>query len=153
MHFFEISPKSCSKIQNPNHVILSPDPSEIHRSAAGCTSGAVVGCFESCRLLSNTLSRSFAFSSSEEAAAERRRRKRQLRIELPLHALRRDPNTPRPPRDPNAPACRTPPLPSSALAFPFITACRPSSALESSKPLPPTSAQYCLLQRPNQYPL
>ncbi|GMH14362.1 hypothetical protein Nepgr_016203 [Nepenthes gracilis] len=47
--------------------------------------------------------RSFAFSSAEEAAAERRRRKRRLRIEPPLHALRRDPNAPRPPPDPNAP--------------------------------------------------
>ncbi|KAH7520981.1 hypothetical protein FEM48_Zijuj08G0203200 [Ziziphus jujuba var. spinosa] len=46
--------------------------------------------------------RSFAFSSAEEAAAERRRRKRRLRIEPPLHALRRDPHPP-PPRDPNAP--------------------------------------------------
>ncbi|KAF8016104.1 hypothetical protein BT93_H1590 [Corymbia citriodora subsp. variegata] len=46
--------------------------------------------------------RSFAFSSAEEAAAERRRRKRRLRIEPPLHALRRD-NYPPPPRDPNAP--------------------------------------------------
>lgn len=73
------------------------------RSAAGGTSGAVAGCFDSYRVVSNTLSRSFAFSSAEEAAAERRRRKRRLRIEPPLHALRRDPNTPRPPRDPNAP--------------------------------------------------
>ncbi|KAL1811772.1 hypothetical protein DCAR_0623900 [Daucus carota subsp. sativus] len=47
--------------------------------------------------------RTFAFSSAEEAAAERRRRKRRLRIEPPLHALRRDPNAPRPTRDPNAP--------------------------------------------------
>ncbi|GFZ09548.1 glutamine-rich protein 23 [Actinidia rufa] len=47
--------------------------------------------------------RSYAFSSAEEAAAERRRRKRRLRIEPPLHALRRDPNAPRPPPDPNAP--------------------------------------------------
>uniref|UniRef100_A0A5B7B499 Putative ACT11D09.4 n=1 Tax=Davidia involucrata TaxID=16924 RepID=A0A5B7B499_DAVIN len=47
--------------------------------------------------------RSFAFSSAEEAAAERRRRKRRLRIEPPLHALRRDPNAPRPPPNPNAP--------------------------------------------------
>ncbi|KAK4799736.1 hypothetical protein SAY86_025101 [Trapa natans] len=46
--------------------------------------------------------RTFAFSSAEEAAAERRRRKRQLRIQPPLHALRRD-NYPPPPRDPNAP--------------------------------------------------
>ncbi|PON79874.1 Pentatricopeptide repeat [Trema orientale] len=46
--------------------------------------------------------RSFAFSSAEEAAAERRRRKRRLRIEPPLHALRRDPHPPAP-RDPNAP--------------------------------------------------
>ncbi|XP_030494220.2 pentatricopeptide repeat-containing protein At1g10270 [Cannabis sativa] len=46
--------------------------------------------------------RSFAFSSAEEAAAERRRRKRRLRIEPPLHALRRDPHPPTP-RDPNAP--------------------------------------------------
>ncbi|KAG6507201.1 hypothetical protein ZIOFF_032542 [Zingiber officinale] len=51
----------------------------------------------------STPSRHFAFSSAEEAAAERRRRKRRLRIEPPLHALRRDPNAPRPPRDPNAP--------------------------------------------------
>ncbi|KAG0502999.1 hypothetical protein HPP92_003071 [Vanilla planifolia] len=50
-----------------------------------------------------SVSRPFAFSSAEEAAAERRRRKRRLRIEPPLHALRRDPNAPRPPRDPNAP--------------------------------------------------
>ncbi|KAI5010111.1 hypothetical protein ZWY2020_012248 [Hordeum vulgare] len=49
------------------------------------------------------LARHFAFSSAEEAAAERRRRKRRLRIEPPLHALRRDPSTPPPPRDPNAP--------------------------------------------------
>ncbi|KAI3675966.1 hypothetical protein L1987_85562 [Smallanthus sonchifolius] len=48
-------------------------------------------------------SRSFAFSSAEEAAAERRRRKRRLRIEPPLHALQRDPNAPRPRRDPNQP--------------------------------------------------
>ncbi|KAI4342225.1 hypothetical protein MLD38_026873 [Melastoma candidum] len=47
--------------------------------------------------------RTFAFSSAEEAAAERRRRKRRLRIEPPLHALRRDPSAPPPPRDPNAP--------------------------------------------------
>ncbi|XP_057977367.1 pentatricopeptide repeat-containing protein At1g10270 isoform X1 [Malania oleifera] len=47
--------------------------------------------------------RSYAFSSAEEAAAERRRRKRRLRIEPPLHALRRDPNAPRPRPDPNAP--------------------------------------------------
>ncbi|KAK9069644.1 hypothetical protein SSX86_011548 [Deinandra increscens subsp. villosa] len=47
--------------------------------------------------------RSFAFSSAEEAAAERRRRKRRLRIEPPLHALRTDPNAPRPRRDPNQP--------------------------------------------------
>ncbi|XP_043698294.1 pentatricopeptide repeat-containing protein At1g10270-like [Telopea speciosissima] len=47
--------------------------------------------------------RSFAFSSAEEAAAERRRRKRRLRIEPPLHALRRDPSSPRPRPDPNAP--------------------------------------------------
>ncbi|KAD3067400.1 hypothetical protein R6Q59_018534 [Mikania micrantha] len=47
--------------------------------------------------------RSFAFSSAEEAAAERRRRKRRLRIEPPLHALQRDPNAPRPRRDPNQP--------------------------------------------------
>uniref|UniRef100_A0A251UIU2 Pentatricopeptide repeat-containing protein n=1 Tax=Helianthus annuus TaxID=4232 RepID=A0A251UIU2_HELAN len=47
--------------------------------------------------------RSFAFSSAEEAAAERRRRKRRLRIEPPLHALQRDPNSPRPKRDPNQP--------------------------------------------------
>ncbi|KAK4793732.1 hypothetical protein SAY86_024167 [Trapa natans] len=46
--------------------------------------------------------RTFAFSSAEEAAAERRRRKRRLRIEPPLHALRRE-NYPPPPRDPNAP--------------------------------------------------
>lgn len=46
--------------------------------------------------------RTLAFSSAEEAAAERRRRKRRLRIEPPLHALRRDPNAPRPPPDPNA---------------------------------------------------
>ncbi|CBI29649.3 unnamed protein product, partial [Vitis vinifera] len=47
--------------------------------------------------------RTFAFSSAEEAAAERRRRKRRLRIEPPLHALRRDPSAPRPRPDPNAP--------------------------------------------------
>ncbi|XP_057251916.1 pentatricopeptide repeat-containing protein At1g10270 isoform X2 [Beta vulgaris subsp. vulgaris] len=46
--------------------------------------------------------RLLAFSSAEEAAAERRRRKRRLRIEPPLHALRRDPSSPRPPPDPNA---------------------------------------------------
>ncbi|XP_021734396.1 pentatricopeptide repeat-containing protein At1g10270-like [Chenopodium quinoa] len=46
--------------------------------------------------------RTLAFSSAEEAAAERRRRKRRLRVEPPLHALRRDPNAPRPPPDPNA---------------------------------------------------
>lgn len=50
-----------------------------------------------------TSTRSFAFSSAEEAAAERRRRKRRLRIEPPLHALRRDPSQPPPQRDPNAP--------------------------------------------------
>ncbi|KAL6184023.1 hypothetical protein ACLB2K_045430 [Fragaria x ananassa] len=49
-----------------------------------------------------TTSRSFAYSTAEEAAAERRRRKRRLRIEPPLHALRRDSGPP-PPRDPNAP--------------------------------------------------
>nr|XP_043622588.1 pentatricopeptide repeat-containing protein At1g10270 [Erigeron canadensis] len=47
--------------------------------------------------------RPFSFSSFEEAAAERRRRKRRLRIEPPLHALQRDPNAPRPRRDPNQP--------------------------------------------------
>ncbi|GAV77165.1 PPR domain-containing protein/PPR_1 domain-containing protein/PPR_2 domain-containing protein [Cephalotus follicularis] len=47
--------------------------------------------------------RTYAFSSAEEAAAERRRRKRRLRIEPPLHALRRDPSQPPPQRDPNAP--------------------------------------------------
>ncbi|XP_071725570.1 pentatricopeptide repeat-containing protein At1g10270-like [Rutidosis leptorrhynchoides] len=47
--------------------------------------------------------RSSAFSSAEEAAAERRRRKRRLRIEPPLHALQRDPNSPPPKRDPNQP--------------------------------------------------
>ncbi|ESQ35837.1 hypothetical protein EUTSA_v10006738mg [Eutrema salsugineum] len=47
--------------------------------------------------------RTMAFSSAEEAAAERRRRKRRLRIEPPLHALRRDPSAPPPRRDPNAP--------------------------------------------------
>ncbi|KAF8111019.1 hypothetical protein N665_0076s0024 [Sinapis alba] len=47
--------------------------------------------------------RTMAFSSAEEAAAERRRRKRRLRIEPPLHALRRDPSSPPPKRDPNAP--------------------------------------------------
>ncbi|CAH2038401.1 unnamed protein product [Thlaspi arvense] len=47
--------------------------------------------------------RTMAFSSAEEAAAERRRRKRRLRIEPPLHALRRDPSAPPPKRDPNAP--------------------------------------------------
>ncbi|KAL7591038.1 hypothetical protein Lser_V15G34066 [Lactuca serriola] len=47
--------------------------------------------------------RTFAFTSAEEAAAERRRRKRRLRIEPPLHALQRDPNAPRPRRDPNQP--------------------------------------------------
>jgi hypothetical protein len=50
-----------------------------------------------------TTRRGFAFSSAEEAAAERRRRKRRLRIEPPLHALRRDPSQPPPQRDPNAP--------------------------------------------------
>ncbi|KAL6003158.1 Pentatricopeptide repeat-containing protein [Asimina triloba] len=54
-------------------------------------------------LFSLTHHRSFAFSSAEEAAAERRRRKRRLRIEPPLHALRRDPSAPRPRPDPNAP--------------------------------------------------
>ncbi|XP_074290027.1 pentatricopeptide repeat-containing protein At1g10270-like [Silene latifolia] len=48
------------------------------------------------------LTRTFSFSSAEEAAAERRRRKRRLRIEPPLHALRRDPSLPCPPPDPNA---------------------------------------------------
>jgi hypothetical protein len=48
-----------------------------------------------------TSTRGFAFSSAEEAAAERRRRKRRLRIEPPLHALRRDQGPPQ--RDPNAP--------------------------------------------------
>ncbi|KAA0043018.1 ACT11D09.4 [Cucumis melo var. makuwa] len=52
--------------------------------------------------ISLLLARSFSFSSAEEAAAERRRRKRRLRIEPPLHALRRD-NYPPPQRDPNAP--------------------------------------------------
>ncbi|CDY20645.1 hypothetical protein Bca4012_093848 [Brassica carinata] len=47
--------------------------------------------------------RTTSFSSAEEAAAERRRRKRRLRIEPPLHALRRDPSSPPPKRDPNAP--------------------------------------------------
>ncbi|CAN8294466.1 unnamed protein product [Cochlearia groenlandica] len=47
--------------------------------------------------------RTMGFSSAEEAAAERRRRKRRLRIEPPLHALRRDPSSPPPKRDPNAP--------------------------------------------------
>jgi len=47
--------------------------------------------------------RTMAFSSAEEAAAERRRRKRRLRIEPPLHVLRRDPSAPPPKRDPNAP--------------------------------------------------
>ncbi|CAH8340125.1 unnamed protein product [Eruca vesicaria subsp. sativa] len=47
--------------------------------------------------------RTASFSSAEEAAAERRRRKRRLRIEPPLHALRRDPSSPPPKRDPNAP--------------------------------------------------
>ncbi|KAL6328904.1 hypothetical protein AAG906_003921 [Vitis piasezkii] len=60
--------------------------------------------------------RTFAFSSAEEAAAERRRRKRRLRIEPPLHALRRDPSAPRPRPDPNARGCRTPPLPLSGHA-------------------------------------
>ncbi|GJZ85865.1 pentatricopeptide repeat-containing protein [Tanacetum coccineum] len=53
--------------------------------------------------LTLTQTRTFAFSSAEEAAAERRRRKRKLRIEPPLHALQRDPNAPRPKRDPNQP--------------------------------------------------
>ncbi|XP_010475886.1 PREDICTED: pentatricopeptide repeat-containing protein At1g10270-like [Camelina sativa] len=47
--------------------------------------------------------RNMTFSSAEEAAAERRRLKRRLRIEPPLHALRRDPSAPAPRRDPNAP--------------------------------------------------
>ncbi|KAK9750461.1 hypothetical protein RND81_02G198800 [Saponaria officinalis] len=47
-------------------------------------------------------SRTFSFSSAEEAAVERRRRNRRLRIEPPLHALRRDPSAPRLPPDPNA---------------------------------------------------
>ncbi|KAF9618421.1 hypothetical protein IFM89_001144 [Coptis chinensis] len=42
-----------------------------------------------------TFTHSFAYSSAEEAAIERRRRKRRLRIEAPLHALRRDPSAPR----------------------------------------------------------
>ncbi|GAB2229805.1 hypothetical protein Droror1_Dr00014061 [Drosera rotundifolia] len=46
--------------------------------------------------------RTLAFSSAEEAAAERRRRKRRLRMDPPLHALRRDPTAPRPPPDPKA---------------------------------------------------
>lgn len=54
-------------------------------------------------LYQTALTRGFAFSSAEEAAAERRRRKRRLRIEPPLHALRRDPSQPPPQRDPNAP--------------------------------------------------
>ncbi|XP_023546091.1 pentatricopeptide repeat-containing protein At1g10270-like [Cucurbita pepo subsp. pepo] len=57
---------------------------------------------QSSSLISLLHARSFAFSSAEEAAAERRRRKRRLRIEPPLHALRRD-NYPPPQRDPNAP--------------------------------------------------
>ncbi|XP_047065217.1 pentatricopeptide repeat-containing protein At1g10270-like [Lolium rigidum] len=48
-------------------------------------------------------SRHLSFASAEDAAAERRRRKRQLRIEPPLHAQRRDPSHRPPPRDPNAP--------------------------------------------------
>lgn len=71
------------------------------RSAAGAVAAA--GGVEPRPSDLRLASRSFAFSSAEEAAAERRRRKRRLRIEPPLHALRRDPNTPRPPRDPNAP--------------------------------------------------
>ncbi|KAK3163334.1 hypothetical protein QOZ80_1AG0002250 [Eleusine coracana subsp. coracana] len=51
------------------------------------------------RLLTPLGRRHFAFSTAEEAAAERRRRKRRLRIEPPLHALRRDSPAP---RDPNA---------------------------------------------------
>ncbi|KAF5204939.1 Pentatricopeptide repeat-containing protein [Thalictrum thalictroides] len=51
----------------------------------------------------NIFTRSFAYLSPEDADAERRRRKRRLRIEPPLHALRRDPSTPRPRPDPNAP--------------------------------------------------
>ncbi|CAN7134463.1 unnamed protein product [Brassica rapa subsp. narinosa] len=47
--------------------------------------------------------RTTSFSSAEEAAAERRRRKRRLRIEPPLHALRRDPSSPPPKRDPRLP--------------------------------------------------
>ncbi|KAJ8466278.1 hypothetical protein OPV22_028830 [Ensete ventricosum] len=49
-------------------------------------------------------SRPFAFSSAEEAAAERRRRKRRLRIEPPLHALRRDPQRPAAPARPQRPS-------------------------------------------------
>ncbi|KAF8108054.1 hypothetical protein N665_0115s0064 [Sinapis alba] len=47
--------------------------------------------------------RTTSFSSAEEAANERRRLKRRLRIEPPLHALRRDHSSPPPKRDPNAP--------------------------------------------------
>ncbi|KAG7015445.1 Pentatricopeptide repeat-containing protein, partial [Cucurbita argyrosperma subsp. argyrosperma] len=68
-----------------NHHLLSPFPPSSQSSP-----------------ISLLHARSFAFSSAEEAAAERRRRKRRLRIEPPLHALRRD-NYPPPQRDPNAP--------------------------------------------------
>ncbi|RVX05776.1 hypothetical protein CK203_023812 [Vitis vinifera] len=60
--------------------------------------------------------RTFAFSSAEEAAAERRRRKRRLRIEPPLHALRRDPSPRGPGRTPTPRGCRTPPPPLSGHA-------------------------------------
>ncbi|KAL4184114.1 hypothetical protein AMTRI_Chr11g158400 [Amborella trichopoda] len=51
---------------------------------------------------SNTTARPLAISSAEEAAAERRRRKRRLRLEPPLHALRRPP-LPHQNSNPNAP--------------------------------------------------
>ncbi|KAJ4895558.1 hypothetical protein Rs2_22352 [Raphanus sativus] len=58
--------------------------------------------------------RTTAFSSAEEAATERRRRKRRLRIEPPLHALRRDPSSLPRNATPTLPASRTRPPPSSA---------------------------------------
>lgn len=66
------------------------------------TTTSTTNTVKSLNLTIHISTRSFAFSSAEEAAAERRRRKRRLRIEPPLQALR-DQNTPRPPRDPNAP--------------------------------------------------
>ncbi|TVU30618.1 hypothetical protein EJB05_22248, partial [Eragrostis curvula] len=79
---------SYSSAASPTSTPRLPPPSPPHRH------------LPSRGLLTPLGRRHFAFSSAEEAAAERRRRKRRLRIEPPLHALRRDHP---PPRDPNAP--------------------------------------------------